>query len=139
MRIIDPLGRLMRWCLPLAEYSFDIRYKKGTQSWCADFASQMPTDTPMEDDNDSDDIPCCSVQEVDLTKNQSDYLEEIEYVFVTKARPSLESPMTALTRAEILTAQHTDEWCKHVRESVCTDSSAYYRESKNGVLITSSR
>ena len=63
------------------------------------------------------------MQGVDCKKSRPDYFEEIEYVFVINARASLESPITALTREEILIEQHSDEWCKQVRESVRIGSS----------------
>ena len=47
MEVTDFSGRLMRWRLRLGEYDFDIKYKKGIDNRCADFASRMNTENSI--------------------------------------------------------------------------------------------
>ena len=61
MEISDPSWRVKRWRLRLSEYDFDVKYKKGTRNGCADFASRMNTNKPIEDDEDHDEIPCYAI------------------------------------------------------------------------------
>ncbi len=60
VEISDPSGRLMRWCLQLAEYTFDVQYKKAKLNCQADAVSRIPSlfQTVPEDDAE---IPCYAV------------------------------------------------------------------------------
>ena len=86
MEISDPSGRLMRWRLRLTENDFDVRYKKGTGNLCADFASRMHTESPIEDDDDHDEIPCYYTTEADSTGDEPSDVIELEFVFLTRSR-----------------------------------------------------
>ena len=44
LTIDDPSGRLMRWRLRLAEFDFEVRYKKGKANTQADALSRLDTD-----------------------------------------------------------------------------------------------
>jgi hypothetical protein len=42
-------ARLVRWSLRLAEYDFEIKYKKGEEYTNADALSRLPSDANMND------------------------------------------------------------------------------------------
>jgi hypothetical protein len=42
-------ARLVRWALRLAEYDFEIKYKKGEENTNADALSRLPSDANMND------------------------------------------------------------------------------------------
>ena len=44
----DASGRLMRWCLRLSEYTFDIQYKPGASHHSPDFMSRTDNDAAVE-------------------------------------------------------------------------------------------
>ena len=53
-KIEDPSGRLMRWRLRLAEYSYDIKYKKDASNHHADAMSRLATLSPTNPESDDD-------------------------------------------------------------------------------------
>lgn len=57
MNISDPSGRLTQWRLHLAEYDFQVVYKKGTQNTQADALSHLRT-TGEAFATEDNDIPC---------------------------------------------------------------------------------
>jgi hypothetical protein len=48
MKATNP-ARLVRWALRLAEYDFEIKYKKGEENTNADAFSRLPSDANMND------------------------------------------------------------------------------------------
>jgi hypothetical protein len=42
-------ARLVRWALRLAEYDFEIKYKKGEENTNADALSRLPSDADIND------------------------------------------------------------------------------------------
>lgn len=56
MNISDPCGLLTRWQIRLAEYDFQIKFKKGTENAQADDLSRLLPGAPTEP-NYPDDIP----------------------------------------------------------------------------------
>ena len=135
MEITDPSGRLMRWRLRLAEYNFDVKYKKGTRNWCADFASRMSTENPIEDDEDHDEIPCYEIEECKCSIEYNAEVQEIECVFLTEGARTDRTAMTAITREEVLIEQQCDELCRELKSSARSASSSMYGEDDDGILI----
>ena len=132
MKINDPSGRLMRWRLRLAEYNFDVRYKKGAQNWCADFASRMHTSNSIEVDEDHDEIPCYVI---DTDNRKFSEIYELEHLFITKSGLQTQVPLAAVTREEVLIEQQSDPWCKKVKEKILKGSYSHYGEDEDGILV----
>ena len=66
LTIDDPSGRLIRWRLRLAEYDFDVKYKKGKINTEPDALSRLNTTAETITHDDSDDIPVFSLDPVQL-------------------------------------------------------------------------
>ena len=104
--IDDPSGRLIRWRLRLAEYDFQVKYKKGKINTQADAVPRLNTAAETIVHDDSDDIPVFSldpVQMKDETKNNMDftelqYSEQYAIFRHTKQRQTLNSIRLKLTR-----------------------------------------
>ena len=63
-------ARLVRWALRLAEYGFEIKYKKGEWNTNADALSRLPSDANM---NDTERIV------LNVLKDSSNINEKIKY------------------------------------------------------------
>lgn len=64
LSVTDPSGRLIRWRLRLAEFSFEILYKKGKTNAQADALSRLSSTGSTTVEAEEDDIPCfyCEVK-----------------------------------------------------------------------------
>ena len=133
MQITDPSGRLMRWRLRLAEFNFDVRYKKGSINWCADFASRMPTTSHIEQEDDNDEIPVYMIDN-DLGQEPPE-LTELEYLLATSIPVPKEAPMSAISREEILIEQQSDGFCKTIRENINRGMKTVFDDDQDGLLI----
>ncbi len=90
MEIVDPTGRLMRWRLRLAEYTFEIHHKKGYLNTQADAVSRLPSDGHTAEHEDYC-IPC----------------------FV--AARNQEPTPTQIGIPELLREQEQDSFCQNIR------------------------
>ena len=85
LTITDPSGRLIRWRLRLAEYDFEVKYKKGKANTQADALSRLNTLSETIAHDDSDDIPAFLLEDelnVELKLNRAhddDDFIELEY------------------------------------------------------------
>lgn len=61
MNIFEPSGRLMRWRLRLAEFGFDVVYKKGALNTQSDALSRLSTTGDTQASLDEEEIPCFTV------------------------------------------------------------------------------
>ncbi len=88
MSISDPSGRLMRWRLRLAEYTFDVRYKEGNLNCTADAVSRIPS-TGLSAVHEDPDPPCLTgdethpagernLSEIDLESEVGESVPEVE-------------------------------------------------------------
>ena len=90
MEINDPSGRLMRWRLRLAEYTFSIHHKKGYLNTQADAVSRLPSKGHTTEHEDYE-VPCL------LTSPNDGQLPE------------------QIATQELLSEQIKDEFCASVR------------------------
>ena len=63
LQISEPSGRLMRWCLRLSEFDFEIRYKKGKLNTQADALSRLQTLGETTEELDEY-LPCFVIQDI---------------------------------------------------------------------------
>lgn len=70
MLIADPSDRLMRQRICLAEYKFEIHYKKGNQNNHADALSRFPTNGHTTKKEDTE--PNCLIDDVTLEEEEEE-------------------------------------------------------------------
>ena len=121
----DSSGRLMRWRLRLAEYTFDMQYKPGASHHIPDFLSRTDNDAPMEPIQD--DIPCLALAET------ANGLETGRYTGGETPKP--------IEFDDIVEAQQADSWCTDMLTRVSRGTAkaffqnehhALYRRSQHG-------
>ena len=66
LTIDDPNGRIIRWRLRLAEYDFEVKYKKGKINTQEDAFSRLNTATETIVHDESGDIPVFSLDPVQI-------------------------------------------------------------------------
>ena len=66
LTIDDPSGRVIRWRLRLAEYDFEVKYRKGKINTQADALSRLNTAAETIVHDDSDDIRVLSLDPVQI-------------------------------------------------------------------------
>ena len=120
MKIQEPAGRLMRWRLRLAEYTFNIQYKLGKLNTQADALSRLHTTEETVHEN-WDDIPALLINELSDENNERvDNLADIEGIIddsemrqdellaMEEERSSRDPPFEPITHEELAVAQLSD-------------------------------
>ena len=72
----DPVSRLGRWAVYLAQWKFKVVHKPGTQMADVDCLSRQPVEPPLEEDAASCDSLCCALESIQL----SDILDDMSGV-----------------------------------------------------------
>lgn len=147
MEIQEPAGRLMRWRLRLAEYTFNIQYKLGKLNTQADALSRLHT-TGETIHEDWDDIPALLINEVpsddeELGDDPAD-IEEIidaselrqDELLATKEETRLrDPPFEPITHEELVVAQLSDPFCTTIRQKINEGVLIPFDVSEDGLLI----
>jgi len=126
LTIDDPSGRLIRWRLRLAEFDFEVKYKKGKINTQADALSRLVTTGETIPHDDNDDIPVFELDlvnaELELNRSPEDVdFIDVQYAEIDELYAGIESPTTSPTSfkpietEEILHAQLSDSFCAEVR------------------------
>ncbi len=144
--IEDPSGRLMRWRLRLAEYDFNICYKKGANNHHADAMSRLATLSPANTESDDEDDPlfwledavdgpipaklrfklktsdhdCYETEGEDDLNDLADDAADESYAALPEPTPSdpIFEPFTA---EQLVTAQWSDPFCIAVRQDILAE------------------
>ena len=144
--IEDPSGRLMRWRLRLAEYNFELAYKKGTLNQQADALSRLVTlsETIHEGDNDvpaflleeanqvgtepdsgpKHDVLCHCDQCTDSNNTETEQVLDLsddraDEIYAALPEPTQSDPsFTPITEEELVTSQFSDQFCSAVRRQL---------------------
>ena len=123
LTIDDPSGRLIRWRLRLAEFDFEVKYKKGKANTQADALSRLHTSAETKPHDDNDDIP---VFMNELDKNES--IDQIDTDFIDLQYAKVDSELACnmeeneqfdpIKREEILQEQLHDKFCASIRRTL---------------------
>lgn len=129
MTIEDPSGRLIRWCIRLAEYDLEVSCKERTENNQDDALSRLHTNEEIVPD-DNDDIATFSIHEyseadddlVDLLdkEDNADGFAKLEYTDVYESIAAMDKtvPNTShfdpITIEELLLAELTDRFCAEI-------------------------
>ena len=123
LTIDDPSGRLIRWRLRLAEFDFEVKYKKGKANTQADASSILHTSAETKPHDDNDDIP---VFMNELDKNES--IDPIDTDFIDLQYAKVDSELACnleeteqfdpIKPEEILQEQLHDKFCASVRRTL---------------------
>lgn len=128
--IDDPSGHLMRWRLRLAEYDFEVGYKKGKANTQADALSRLVTDRETIPDN-NDDIQTFLIDEepdkdysfsylLHMESDHDDFMEpeyndgDISIAAMDDPTPHT-SHLEPISIDEHLKEQLTDTFCTDIR------------------------
>ncbi|CAN8076686.1 unnamed protein product [Agarophyton chilense] len=122
LSILEPSGRLMRWRLRLAEFDFDVQYRKGSYNTQADALSRLVTTgeaLPVKDDE----IPCFAVNADDATiedeerdTDSSDSGSELDdFLLSEDSKKPLPGNFVSITPKEMIQEQFADPFCAKVR------------------------
>ncbi len=140
-KVDDPSGRLMRWRLRLAEFNYDICYKKGASNHHADAMSRLATLSPANTESEDDEpllwiedaidgpIPsklrfklstsdhlCLDTDEEDLGDIADANADE---TYATLPEPTHDDPIfSPVTAEEMITAQWSDAFCVAIRQDL---------------------
>lgn len=150
LEINDPAsGRLMRWRIRLAEFDFDIGYRKGSQHMQPDALSRLPSSGHTTEHADLD-IPCLSLSlssDRQILDEQSNSDEEegsdIE-LYITPSSSStahptrnpLPPPLAPVTIEELFKAQQEDTFCQQIAEELRQNPKMPFgRDEASGLLI----
>eukprot|EP00171_Calliarthron_tuberculosum_P006680 IDg6680t1 len=88
LEIADPSGRLMRWCMRLAEFEFEILHKKESLNTQADAISRLSTKGHTTEHEEAE-IPCLSLCDTYLETRKEEEVTE-EPAFEDEAANSLD-------------------------------------------------
>ena len=119
MKIVDPSARLMRWRLRLAEFSFQIRHRKGVHHCQADALSRLASNghTTLRADEE---IPAYAVSSLPDTpvSPEADWTEWAEWpvnaLNMHNATLPIPEPPAQVTLAKLAAAQATDTFCQSI-------------------------
>ena len=147
LTINEPSGRLMRWRLRLAEFDFEVKYKKGKANAQADALSRLFTDADTIPD-DNDDIPAflLDVVNVELTlnrQNDTDDFIDVQYAEVDEILSATDDPAPPYAAfepigvEELLAAQLNDQFCADIRRRINQNEASSFEFDDNGLLIRS--
>lgn len=124
MNKTEPFGVLIRLLLRLAEYGFQIKYKKGSENAQADALFRLLSGSPIEP-NDPDDIPAFAM-ETESTQNsdteyaypEEDFIEDdynqIDPLLDAEPEKPLDLRFTHITFEELISAQLHDPFCSKI-------------------------
>lgn len=159
LTIQEPSGRLMRWRLRLAEYNFQVHYKKGPSNVHADALSRLRTTAETTTD-DWDEIPsfslegnlpspdtfppkkrflcdqsqfahCDNIASADLILDASIHDE----LFAALPDPTPEDPLfRPISMEELAVAQFHDAFCVDIRRRLNEGVVLAFGENENGLL-----
>eukprot|EP00171_Calliarthron_tuberculosum_P013936 IDg13936t1 len=124
MEITDPSGRLMRWRLRLAEYDFDVWYKKGNINCQGDCMSRLHSDSHTVVEVD-DEIPSFLIDHSDGN--------EIESIF--EVDEALPDPPEALQIFDILLSKPRILYVKGSTKLSTTNKLPSSHSAKTGYLF----
>ena len=128
MNLSDAQGRLARWRLRLAEFTFKVEYHPGAAHHAADALSRLPHQAVPFNPIDEE-IPVCSVLshalDAEVTRDHPCALEE------NSPSPIEEIPI--VTVSEMFDHQCLDATAKRICERMATDPS--WDHDRNGLLV----
>jgi len=124
----DSSGRLMRWRLRLAEFTFDVVYKAGASLYTPDFLSRAGTDA-LDDSDLEDEIPCLALAET------ARGLQRGRYTHAPR--------LTPIAFDDLVADQAADALCKVITKRMAEDKApaffikdgALYREGTEGAQL----
>ena len=144
LNITEPSSRLTRWRLRLAEFDFEVRYKKGKDNQHADALSRLLTASPTVD-NDEDEIPSFLLEEtnddlyletLDLHATvdfiEQDFDEEDHLLAIEKTK---EPQFQKITMEELLSSQHNDAFCAEISRRLNGGEKLSFSHDDNGLLV----
>jgi len=119
-RLATASGRLLRWRLRLAEFDFDVKYKKGANHHLPDALSRLPSDG--KDDGELDDeIPCFLLAQTAQGVDGNQF--------------SGPTPPPAITAEELVRAQSEDTRCRAIRADIDGGKPTRFAVDEAGRLI----
>ncbi len=137
VQISDPSGRLMRWRLRIAEYSFDVQYKKAKWNCQADTVSRIPSlfHTVAEDDAE---IPCYAVthdseEDGDMDAENDLYFDEHDRV--AQQAPDFPKPVDPFKVDELVIAQQKEPFCDSRRAEIDLGKPTVFRDEPHTELL----
>ena len=123
LTIDDPSGRLIRWRLRLAEYDFEVKYKKGKVNTQADALSRLHSSAETIPHDDNDDIPTFMTDLANTpSKNDVDPIN-VDFIDVQYAQGDADltcnmeetQQFDPIKTEEILQEQLHDKFCASIR------------------------
>lgn len=148
MTISEPSGRLTRWRLLLAEFNFQIKYKKGADNHHADALSRLLIASPTVDHGDDDYFPtflmasdedATPTDTAELGQRDDDFVE-VEYepydeLLATIETTERDTHFNQITPEEFKVAQHHDTSCADVCCPLEEGVGLPFRVDSTGILI----
>eukprot|EP00171_Calliarthron_tuberculosum_P012705 IDg12705t1 len=149
LEISDPTsGRLMRWSLRLAEYGFDIEYKKGSLIVQPDALSRLPSIGNTTEREDLE-ISCLSVdlnfpEEPPVlvnthTSNPVDAEAEVDPTFPATGLDAPREPLLPISTTELLHAQDEYEFCQQLARDIVAQKTSLSAQDKKTQLMVRTR
>ena len=119
-RLTTATGRLLRWSLRLADFDFEVNYKKRANHHLPDALSRIPT-TGLDQKELDDDIPCFLLSQAARGMDANNFSAHV--------------PPRPITAEELLRAQGADGRCKQVRSVIDSGKPTRFVLDEEGRLV----
>ena len=148
LTICEPSGRLMRWRLRLAEFDFNVQYKRGKLNQQADALSRLRTMAETIDD-DSEEIPTFLITDSQQLTNEEEStqheeeedilsLEDTKWdeLFMILPEPTQSDPtFQPILEEELLSTQFSDPFCTEIRRRLNGGEVLPFTFNEEGILM----
>lgn len=143
MTLTDPGGRLMRWRLRLAEYDFDVVYRRGADHHAADTMSRLETTGTTLPEPDVTEIPALFIGDDEHWDSDLQDLNDERSDAMLAAEPIPPCPKPSpVSIDELVLAQYHDVKCQNLRQQLdegqTRRAKAHYKLDEDGLLVRTS-